>query len=111
MPTESQYRSAAEEFRMRARTHRDRVAWTPRRPSTRFTGDGPVAESVDDGHDRVLRLLLDAAGRLDAVARECEQRAAVCAAYRRDLARYHALPLHLRERAVRPVRPAVWVDA
>ncbi len=110
MPTESQYRSAADEFRRRALAHRETIAWSSPRPSQRFVGDGPVADRIDRAVEMVLRRLGDAADQLDGAARECERRAAVCRAYHDDLRRYGALPWHIREHTVEPTRPARWVD-
>lgn len=110
MPTESQYRSAAGDFRMRANTFRDTAAWAPPRPSSGFTGDGPIATAVDDGFAGALRRLVDAAGELDAVAGECERRADVCRGYYAELRAYASLPWHIREYVPYPARPAWWVE-
>ena len=109
MPTESQYRTAADEFRRRANTYRDAAAWAPPHPSTGFTGDGPIADAVDDRFGGALRRLGTAAGELETVASECDRRADVCRGYYAELRAYAALPWHVREYALRPVRPAWWV--
>lgn len=110
MPTESQYRYAAEEFRRRALGHREAIAWSPPRPSERFVGDGPVADRIDRTVGVILRRLGHAADQLDVAARECERRADVCHAYHDAVRRYVSLPSHIREYTVEPIRPARWVD-
>lgn len=109
MPTESQYRSAADEFRTRAGTYRETAAWAPTQPASGFTGDGPIATAVDDAFVGVLRRLTDAAGELDAVAGECERRAEVCRNYYAELRTYASLPWNVREHIPYPSRPAWWV--
>lgn len=110
MPTESEYRAASDDFRRRATSYRDTVAWSPPQPSRMFTGHGPIGDTVDERFGDVLRRIGEAADELAAVARECDRRAEVCRTYQLAVHRYRSLPAHIRALTPEPVRPARWVD-
>ena len=110
MPTATEYRAAAGRFRALAeQIHREagaQVSWA--HPS--YLGPGPVGEVLDGSLASVRSDLIAAGDDLERLATVCDQRAAVCAEYRREWVTYWELPPFERIRVPIPTRPARWAD-